>query len=39
LSDEEQKGELLVEFLNQDAVDSVSKALAGRFGDQVFFAP
>jgi hypothetical protein len=34
-----EKGELLVEFPNQDAVDALTKALAERFGDQVLLAP
>jgi hypothetical protein len=33
------KGELLVEFPNQDAVDALTEALAERFGDQVLLAP
>jgi len=34
-----EKGELLVEFPSQDAVEALSKALAERFGDQVLLAP
>lgn len=34
-----EKGELLVEFPNQDAVDALTKALAERFGEQVLLAP
>jgi hypothetical protein len=34
-----EKGELLVEFPNQDAVDALSKALSERFGDQVLLSP
>jgi len=34
-----EKGELLVEFPNQDAVEALSKALSERFGDQVLLAP
>lgn len=34
-----QKGELLVEFENQEAAEALSKALSDRFGDQVLLAP
>ncbi len=34
-----EKGELLVEFPNQDAAEALSKALSERFGDQVLLAP
>ena len=34
-----EKGELLVEFPDEDAVEALSKALAERFGDQVLLAP
>jgi hypothetical protein len=34
-----EKGELLVEFANQDAAEALSRALAERFGDQVLLAP
>jgi hypothetical protein len=33
------KGELLVEFPNQDAAEALSRALSECFGDQVFLAP
>ena len=33
-----EKGELMVEFTNQKAVDSLSSALTGRFGDQVLLS-
>lgn len=34
-----EKGELLVEFEDQEAVKALSNALFERFGDQVFLAP
>ena len=34
-----EKGELMVEFENQPAVEALSAALSERFGDQVFLAP
>jgi len=34
-----EKGELLVEFENQEAAEALSKALSERFGDQVLLAP
>jgi hypothetical protein len=34
-----EKGELLVEFENQEAAEALSKALSDRFGDQVLLAP
>jgi hypothetical protein len=34
-----EKGELLVEFANQDAAEALSRALSERFGDQVLLAP
>jgi hypothetical protein len=33
-----EKGELLVEFTDQEAVEALSKLLAERFGDQVFLS-
>ena len=34
-----EKGELMVEFANQDALDALSTSLSERFGDQVLLAP
>jgi len=34
-----EKGELMVEFTDQPAVDSLSASLTERFGDQVLLAP
>jgi len=34
-----EKGELMVEFPDQDAAEELSKALSERFGDQVLLAP
>jgi hypothetical protein len=34
-----EKGELMVEFSDQDAVEALSKALSERFGEQVFLVP
>jgi len=34
-----EKGELLVELPDQEAVEALSKSLAERFGDQVLLAP
>jgi hypothetical protein len=34
-----EKGELMVEFPNQDAAEALSKALSDRFGEQVLLAP
>lgn len=34
-----EKGELMVEFENQPAVEALSTALSKRFGDQVLLAP
>ena len=34
-----ERGELLVEFENQEAAEALSKALSERFGDQVLLAP
>jgi len=34
-----EKGELLVEFENQEAAEALSKALSDRFRDQVLLAP
>ena len=34
-----EKGELMVEFSDQPAVDSLSSSLTERFGDQVLLAP
>jgi len=34
-----EKGELMVEFSNQPAVDSLSSSLTEKFGDQVLLAP
>ena len=34
-----EKGELMVEFPDQDAAEALSKALSDRFGDQVLLAP
>jgi len=34
-----EKGELMVEFLEQGSVDTLTKALAERFGKEVFLAP
>lgn len=34
-----EKGELMVEFPNQDAAQALSEALLERFGNQVFLAP
>jgi len=33
------EGELMVELADEEAVNALSKALAGRFGDQVQLAP
>lgn len=34
-----EKGELMVEFIDQKAADSLSSSLAEKFGDQVLLAP
>lgn len=34
-----EKGELMVEFPEQESADALSKALAERFGDEVLLAP
>lgn len=34
-----ERGELMVEFPDQDAAEALSKALSERFGDQVLLAP
>ena len=34
-----EKGDLMVEFTDQDAVDALSSSLEKRFGDQIFLAP
>ena len=34
-----EKGELMVEFANQDALNALSNSLSERFGDQVLLAP
>ena len=34
-----EKGELMVEFPDQEAAEELSKALSERFGDQVLLAP
>ena len=34
-----EKGELMVEFANQDALDALSTSLSERFGDQVLLTP
>jgi len=34
-----EKGELMVEFADQDALDALSISLSERFGDQVLLAP
>jgi hypothetical protein len=34
-----EKGELLVEFSDQDAAEALSKSLSECFGDQVFLSP
>ena len=34
-----EQGELMVEFADQDAAETLSKALFERFGDQVLLAP
>ena len=34
-----EKGELMVEFADQDALDALSTSLSERFGDQVLLAP
>ena len=34
-----EKGELLVEFIDQKAVEALSTALSDRFGDQVLLSP
>jgi hypothetical protein len=34
-----EEGELLVEFIDQKAVDALSTALSDRFGDQVLLSP
>jgi hypothetical protein len=34
-----EKGELMVEFTDQKALDALSTSLSERFGDQVLLAP
>ena len=34
-----EKGELMVEFANQQSADNLSSALTHQFGDQVFLSP
>jgi hypothetical protein len=34
-----EKGELMVEFTDQEALDALSTSLSERFGDQVLLAP
>jgi hypothetical protein len=34
-----EKGELMVEFTSQKALDALSTSLSERFGDQVLLAP
>jgi hypothetical protein len=34
-----EKGELMVEFTDQKALDALATSLSGRFGDQVLLAP
>jgi len=34
-----EKGELMVEFIDQKAVEALSTALSDRFGDQVLLSP